>query len=120
MTPFNILHIVNMLNVQGVSTLLLSVINNYDRSVLSPTVCSLMDHEQMRPEFEAEGVDVFVMGMPSQRNIILPDWRVLRSLMRIIRQRDIDIVHMHGYFPSLYGRYAAYAHGSAVHRILRA
>ncbi len=105
--PYRILHVVNTLTVYGVPKQMMTVIRNYDRSAITPTVCSLMGQGQIKPDIEASGVEVIEMRMPSQRRSIIPNLKVLLGLVRIIRQRKIDIVRTHGYFPNLYGRYAA-------------
>jgi len=54
MCPINILHIMTRLPVGGVENQLLSLLRNYDKSKLSPLVCSLSDKGQIGEEIERD------------------------------------------------------------------
>lgn len=101
--PYRILHVMTRLPVGGVEHQLLNVIRHYDRSAISPLVCSLSDKGLIGAEIEAMGVEVIELGLLGHTF----KWSIASELARILKERGIHIVRTHQYHANLYGRLAA-------------
>lgn len=66
------------------------------------TICCIVDEGELALKFREAGVEVIALNY--RKNY---DLRQLRAIMRIIRERDIDIVHTHFARSNTYGRIAA-------------
>lgn len=107
MYPIKILHIMTRLPVGGVENQLLSIIRNYDKSKLSPLVCSLSDKGQIGEEIERDGIEVICLNKLGHRF----DWSIVKDICRLIKERNIKVVRTHQYHANLYGRFAAHKAG---------
>ena len=100
----NVLHVISALPVGGVENQLCLVLKRYDRARVFPCVCSLSDKGEVGREIEAAGIEV--VSLNKLRHGF--DWGIVKDLMRVIRQRDIQVVRTHQYHANLYGRLAAW------------
>ena len=100
----NVLHVISALPVGGVENQLCLVLKTYARDRVFPCVCSLSDKGEVGPEIEAAGIEV--VSLNKLRHGF--DWSIVKDLMRLIRQRDIQVVRTHQYHANLYGRLAAW------------
>jgi glycosyltransferase involved in cell wall biosynthesis len=107
MYPIKILHIMTRLPVGGVENQLLSILRNYDKSKLSPLVCSLSDKGQIGEEIEREGIEVVCLNKLGHRF----DWSIVKDICSLITERSIKVVRTHQYHANLYGRLAAHRAG---------
>lgn len=100
----NILHVISALPVGGVENQLCLVLKRYDRARVFPCVCSLSDKGEVGLEIETAGLEVVCLNKLGHGF----DWSIVKDLMRVIRQRDIQVVRTHQYHANLYGRLAAW------------
>jgi glycosyltransferase involved in cell wall biosynthesis len=100
----NVLHVISALPVGGVENQLCLVLKRYDMARVFPCVCSLSDKGEVGREIEASGIEV--VSLDKLRHGF--DWSIVKDLMRVIRQRDIQVVRTHQYHANLYGRLAAW------------
>lgn len=92
------------LPVGGVENQLLSILRNYDKSKLSPLVCSLSDKGQIGEEIERDGIEVVCLNKLGHRF----DWSIVKDICRLIKEHNIKVVRTHQYHANLYGRLAAH------------
>ena len=117
-SKLHILHIIETLNPFGGTPvkLLYQVLNSSGNFRF--TICCIVDEGGLAPKFREAGVEVIALNY--RKNY---DLRQLRAIMRIIRERDIDIVHTHFARSNTYGRIAALLIGKPLivseHGILR-
>lgn len=95
------------LPVGGAEEHLLTVLRNIDTNSFCPTVCCIREKEQIGEEIEKLGIEVLSLKRMSKRI----DFRIVSDLRKIIRQRDIHLVHSHLYHANMYGRIAAFLSG---------
>lgn len=100
----NVLHVISALPVGGVENQLCLVLKRYDRTRVTPIVCSLSDKGEVGREIEAAGIDVISLNKLGHGF----DWTIVKDLMRLIRQRNVQVVRTHQYHANLYGRIAAW------------
>ena len=103
MGPVNILHIMTRLPVGGVENQLLTVLRQYDKKKFAPLVCSLSDKGQIGREIENEGIEVICINKLKHTF----DWKIIKDLYYIIKERHIQVVRTHQYHANFYGRVAA-------------
>jgi glycosyltransferase involved in cell wall biosynthesis len=107
MYPIKILHIMTRLPVGGVENQLLSILRNYDKSKLSPLVCSLSDKGQIGEEIERDGIEVVCLNKLGHKF----NWSIVKDICSLIKERNIKAVRTHQYHANLYGRLAAHRAG---------
>ncbi len=99
-----VLHILAALPVGGAETLLLASLKAADQHCVSYLVCSLSDKGPVGEEMERAGIDVIPLGRMRHKRF---DVGIILRLCRLMRHREVDIVHTHLYHAGRYGRIAA-------------
>jgi glycosyltransferase involved in cell wall biosynthesis len=99
-----VLHIMAALPVGGAETLLLASLKAGDQDCVSYLVCSLSDKGPVGEEMERAGIEVIPLGRMGHKRF---DVGIILSLCRLMRHREVDIVHTHLYHAGRYGRIAA-------------
>lgn len=95
--------------IHGVTRYLLSTLPAFDRAAVLPVLCVLTErHPLGAPLLEAEGIEPVFLGRGKW------DPRVVLDLIRLVRERDIDLVHVSGFKATMLGRIAAIAAGRAM------
>ena len=95
--------------VHGVTRYLLSTLSAFDPAAVAPTVCLLTPrHPLGAPMLEAVGVAPVFLGRAKW------DFRVASDLIRLVRGRGIDLLHVSGFKAIMFGRIAALATGRAM------
>jgi glycosyltransferase involved in cell wall biosynthesis len=94
--------------VHGVTRYLVSTLPAFDRAAVEPLVCVLTArHPIGAPLLQAEGIEPVFLARAKW------DPRALPDLIRVVRERDIDVVHVSGFKATMLGRAAALATGRA-------
>ncbi|MDC4204091.1 MAG: glycosyltransferase [Candidatus Manganitrophus sp.] len=102
--PLNILHLIVTLPVGGIEQRLKELVIRYSKEEFRPIVCCLRDKNVVGREIEQYGIEVIELDrMRGHRFDPILVWK----LYRLMKERRIDIVRMHEYHASLYGRLAA-------------
>lgn len=91
------------LPVGGVERQLSAVLRNYDRQKIMPLVCSLSDKGEIGLEIEAMGIEVICLNNLGHGFSAA----LVGDLIRIMKDKKIDVVRTHQYHANLYGRIAA-------------
>jgi glycosyltransferase involved in cell wall biosynthesis len=95
--------------VHGVTSYLLSTLPAFDPAAVTPSVCVLTPrHPLGAPMLEAAGFEPVFLGRAKW------DPRVVRDLIRLVRARDIDLLHVTCFKATMLGRLAALATGRTV------
>jgi glycosyltransferase involved in cell wall biosynthesis len=95
--------------VHGVTRYLVSTLPAFDRAAVEPFLCVLSPrHPIGAPMLEAEGVESLFLAREKW------DPRVVLDLIRLVRERDVDVVHVSGFKATMLGRLAALAAGRAM------
>ncbi len=102
MQPVNVLRVVIGLNQGGVQQGVLNLFRGLEPSRFRPIACALENDGAIGKEIAASGFEVIVLGHRGKGLGI----RIVRDLVRLIRERNIQIVHGSSYHPSLYARVA--------------
>lgn len=103
MNKLNLTLVITNLATGGAETVLLNVLQQLDRSRITPTVVSLISLGQIGPRIQALGIPVYAIGM--SRGV--PDPLMLLRLARLLRQLQPDVVHTWMYHADLLGGLAA-------------
>jgi glycosyltransferase involved in cell wall biosynthesis len=94
--------------VHGVTSYLLSTLPAFDPAAVTPSVCVLTPrHPLGAPMLEAAGFEPVFLGRAKW------DPGVVRDLIRLVRARDIDLLHLSSFKATMLGRIAALATGRA-------
>jgi glycosyltransferase involved in cell wall biosynthesis len=94
--------------VHGVTRYLLSTLPALDRAAVEPVLCVLTPrHPLGAPMLEAEGIEPVFLAREKW------DPRAVLDLIRLVRERHIDVVHVSGLKATMLGRIAALAAGRA-------
>jgi glycosyltransferase involved in cell wall biosynthesis len=99
----NILYLFVTLPIGGAEEHLLTVLKNTDLGRYKPTVCCIRDKGSIGEEIENSGFHLITL----QRNSKKWDFRIVRDILRIIREKEIQLIHTHLYHANMYGRIAA-------------
>ena len=92
-----VLHILAALPVGGAETLLLAALTAADQRSFSYLVCSLSDKGPVGKEMEQAGIEVVSLGRMRHKRF---DVGIILRLCRLMRHREVDIVHTHIYHAS--------------------
>jgi glycosyltransferase involved in cell wall biosynthesis len=103
-----VLRVVIGLNQGGVQQAVLNLFNGLDRQKFEPIACAIENTGTIGKEIEAAGFEVIVLGYKRQ------PLRTIYALVKLMRDRKIDIVHASSYHPSFYARIAALLAGVPV------
>lgn len=88
----NLLIVVSSLWVGGAETVVRHLAETIDRSRFNVTVCHLKQRGSVGDEMVRAGIDV--VGVPEARGRKI-DYLTFRKLRKVIRERNIDVVHTH-------------------------
>ena len=102
MRPVNVLRVIIGLNQGGVQQGVLNLFRGLDRERFRPIACALENDGAIGREIAAAGFEVIVLGHRGKGLGV----RIVRDLVGLIRERNIQIVHGSSYHPSLYARVA--------------
>ena len=92
--------------VHGVTRYLLSTLPAFDPAAVAPSLCVLTPrHPLGAPMLEAEGVEPIFLAREKW------DPRAVLDLIRVVRARDIDLLHVSGFKATMLGRIAALTTG---------
>lgn len=108
MQKIRILHLITRLPIGGAERLLLGILRNLDPNEFESVVCCIQDRGELAEEAEAMGIPMIALNLMQRGG---HDRQVVPALRRIIRERDIDLIHTHLYHANLYGRLAARREG---------
>ncbi len=100
----NVLSLFATMPVGGAEIFWLNVLQKIDRSRFNPITCCIADKGIIGERIEALGFEVIALGRMKEKGF---DLGAVREIKRIIKERDIDLLHMHLYHAGLYGRIAA-------------
>ena len=102
MRPINVLRVVIGLNQGGVQQGVLNLFRGLDAARFRPIACAIENDGAVGREIAAAGFEVIVLGRRQK------GWgiRIVRDLARLIRAKEIAIVHGSSYHPSLFARVA--------------
>ena len=101
-----VLYIIATLPIGGAEEHLKTVVANIDSYGFKPTVCCIGEKGLIGEEIESLGVEVITLGRMKGKGF---DPRIIKGLMALIKEREIDIIHTHLYHANMYGRAAALA-----------
>jgi glycosyltransferase involved in cell wall biosynthesis len=94
--------------VHGVTRYLVSTLPAFNRAAVEPSLCVLTRrHPLGAAMLEAEGIEPIFLSRAKW------DPRAVLDLVRLVRERDIDLVHVSGFKATMLGRMAARAAGRA-------
>ncbi|TPW17681.1 MAG: group 1 glycosyl transferase, partial [Halothiobacillaceae bacterium] len=99
-----ILHIIPRLPVGGAERLLASLLPLLPREQFESIVCCIQAGGIIAQEIAAHGYEVIDLNLMQQHGF---DFAVTPTLTKLIRSRNISLVHTHLYHANLYGRLAA-------------
>ncbi len=85
----------------GGTTYFLTVLPGFDRSRIEPTLCILRPRHAVADQFEAIGIRPVFLGRQKW------DPRALTDLIRVVREHEIDVLHLIAMKGVLLGRIAA-------------
>lgn len=91
--------LINSLTPAGAETFVLNHLRHLDLAKYEPLVCQMREGGELLESFQDLGVEVI-----SLRERRRPDFRALRSLFHILRQRQIDILQTHILYAGIAGR----------------
>jgi glycosyltransferase involved in cell wall biosynthesis len=100
----NILYLFVTLPIGGAEEHLLTVIKNTDLGRYNPTVCCIREKGAIGEEIENSGFHLITLQRKSKKW----DFRIVTDILRIIREREIQLIHTHLYHANMYGRIAAF------------
>jgi glycosyltransferase involved in cell wall biosynthesis len=106
--PLNIFYVLIGLNMGGVQQWVLDLGKRLDRKRFRPVVCAIENTGIIGKEIEAQGIEVITLGYRRQ------SFRTVRGLAKLMKERQIDILHGVSYHPSLYARLAGLLAGIPV------
>lgn len=87
--PLNVLHTVRSLRVNGITNVVLRTIAELDPRRVQSHLCSIYDHDYLAFALRDHGVEPVFLGHRGPRSMMST---VLR-IARLIRERNIDLVH---------------------------
>lgn len=102
----NVLHVADKLSVgdstiHGVTRLFSWWIPQFDKKRYNVSVCSLRARDRAGAYLEEKGIRVFCLGRGKFDPLTLTD------LLRLVKQEEIGILHLHGYGATTFGRICA-------------
>jgi len=105
MKPLNVLQVCDHLGwegsrMHGVKRLFAWMIPRFDRTRFEVSLVSLRKRDVSEEPLEALGVDITYLARSKF------DPRTLPALLRVIDRRNIDVLHLHGYGATTFGRLA--------------
>ena len=94
MTPesVNVLIVASHLWIGGAETVIRHLALSLDRRRFNVTVCTLKERGRIGDELAKAGLDIITLPQPPAGKI---DYFTFRKLLRVIRERKIDVLHTH-------------------------
>lgn len=104
--PLKVLHFICSTGFYGAEKWILALANNLDRSSIDSelVVTKEWDTHELRLTEEFREMDLVAHELPMKGRF---DVRVISSLVKLIKEREIDILHTHGYKSDILGVVAA-------------
>lgn len=99
-----VLHLITRLPIGGAERLIVGILRNLDPDRFESVVCCIQDRGVLADEVEALGIPVISLGLMKRHG---HDRAVAPALVKLMRDRKIDVLHSHLYHANLYGRLAA-------------
>lgn len=109
MTRRTVLFLMESMEVAGAEQLVLSIVRRLDRDRFHPIIGCLTVPGPLAPEVEAAGVELVALGKRPGFDV-----SILRKLMRLMREKQVDVLHTHVWPADVWGRIAARAVGVPV------
>ena len=100
MRKINLMHIIGQLPIGGAEKLLLTLIKNINRAQFNVVVCCLDKGGHVAERIRGEGFNVICLGVEKFRFT----YKIFIWLMKLLKSRNIDIVHTHLYQADFWGR----------------
>jgi len=97
-----VLFLTESMEIAGAEQLVLALLRRLDRRRFEPVVGCLAERGPLAPDVESLGIEVVALGKRPGF-----DLRVLARLVRLMRERRIDILHSHVWPADVWGRVAA-------------
>lgn len=104
-----IAYVINNLNIGGAEKLLLSTVLKINKDRFDVTVLSMLEGEDLLPDFNNAGIEVVAIGMNNKRDI-----SGFVKLYKFFKINHVNIVHTHLLEADIFGRYAALLAGVPV------
>ena len=98
--PLNVLHVYIGLNMGGGQEFALNLFKHIDKTKFNPIACVIENSGIIGKEMESLGFEVIVLGFKRQ------PIKTILALVKIIKEKKIDIINGASYHPSLYSRIA--------------
>lgn len=95
--PINLLYIIESLNNGGAEVLTIRLTERIDRKRFNPMICSLSDQGPLRDILEEKNITYFTLGKKEGKDFGLPS-----RIRKLLKAKQIDIVHTHNQGPLLY------------------
>ena len=109
MKKTTVLHLIYGLKLGGAERVLVRLCTKIDRDRFSPLVGVLTCGGPFEADLAAGGVEVVRLG---KRHAL--DFTVVPRIVRLIKERDVSIVHTHLFSANMWGRVSARAAGSKI------
>lgn len=98
----NLLHVVLSLNVGGLEKVVLNLAKYLDGELFNLSICCLDEFGGLEQDFREFDVDLVLV----KRREIGTGFIILTKLMRLIKDKEIDVIHAHNFSPSFYAAIA--------------
>lgn len=105
----NVLYIIWSLGLGGAERVVINLAKGLDKTRFNPTVCCLNEAGEFAAELEHLGIKVVALHKKSKADIT-----VIRKLIAVIKEYNIQIVHTHLWGANFWGRIAAKVAGVPV------
>jgi len=100
----NILHLITKLPIGGAERVLLNTVRNLDSRKFNSVVCCIMEEGELANEVKQLNVPLITLNLMAKKGW---DKQVVPALCKIIKEKNIDLIHSHLYHANQYGRIAA-------------
>ena len=98
----NILHLVLSLNIGGLEHIVYNLTSRLDKTRFNVFICCLDEFGNLKDKFKNLNIDPILLKR-KERGV---DWLLPIKLARIIKQKQINIIHTHNFSPNFYGSIA--------------
>jgi hypothetical protein len=109
MSKINVLHIIVSLQFGGAEKQAVTLLSELDKKKYAVTLCCLRGGGPLEEEIKDENIDVVYLNMRLRYF-----FTALYKLVKLIKKKQIQIVHSHLYICSFWGRIAAWIAGVPV------
>jgi glycosyltransferase involved in cell wall biosynthesis len=106
--PLKVLHVVIGLNMGGIQEFTLNLFTNINKKKYFPIACVIESSGIIGREIELAGYEVIVLNFKRQ------PFQTIFALVKLIKLKQIDIIHAASYHPSLYAKIAGFLAGVKV------